>query len=105
VRAVREKRIGLLVHGLAALGGFTVSQIRDALGAPTPEALYYACAAVGIDRAAFPALLADIRKLNEALPGDRGDSVWLRGSLSPASAARAFRVLVDGEAPSNKIAV
>lgn len=105
VRAVREKRLGLLVHGLAALGGFTVSQIRDALGAPTPEALYYACAAVGIDRAAFPALLADIRKLNEALPGDRGDSVWLRGSLSPASAARAFRVLVDGEPPSNKIAV
>ena len=87
------------------LPGFTVGQIRDALTAPSPEALYYACAAVGIDRAAFPSLLDEVRKLNQSLPGDRGDSVWLRGTLSQASAARAFRVLIEGEPPSNKIAV
>ena len=49
VRAARERRFALLVHGLAALGGFTVAQIRQAMNASTPEALYYACAAVGID--------------------------------------------------------
>jgi uncharacterized protein (DUF2336 family) len=105
VRAAREKRLGLLVHGLAALGGFTVSQIRYALSAPSPEALYYACAAVGIDRAAFPSLLSDVRKLNQSLPGDTGKAVWQQGALSPVSAARAFRALVDAEAPAQKLAV
>jgi hypothetical protein len=96
VRAAREKRLGLFVHGLAMLGGFTVSQVRTALASATPESLYYACAAAGIDRAVFPSLLADLRSVNQGLPGDEGAAVWLRGSLSPASAGRAFRTLVDG---------
>lgn len=95
IRAAREQRLSLVVHGLAALSGFTVRQIRQALSSRTPEPLYYACASVGIDRAVFPTLLAELRKLNRGLPGDQGDSVWLRGALSPASAARAFRALVD----------
>lgn len=94
IRAIREKRLSLFSHGLAALGGFAVGQVRTALAAPTPEPLYYACAAVGIDRAVFPTLLVELRKLNESLPGDRGDAVWLRGALSQGSAARAFKVLI-----------
>lgn len=97
IRAIREKRLGLFAHGLAALGGFSVGQARAALSAPTPEALYYACAAVGIDRAVFPTLLVELRKLNESLPGDLGEPVWLRGALSQGSAARAFRVLVGSQ--------
>lgn len=97
IRAIREKRLSLFAHGLAALGGFSVSQARAALSAPTPEGLYYACAAVGIDRAVFPTLLAELRKLNDSLPGDRGEAVWLRGALSQGSAGRAFRALVGNE--------
>jgi len=95
IRAARERRFSLVVHGLATLSGFTVNQIRQALNAPTPEALYYACASVGIDRAVFPTLLAELRTLNRGLPGDRGDAVWLRGALSPTSAVRAFRALIE----------
>ena len=105
IRAVREKRLQLFSHGLAALGGFAIGQVRFALAAPTPEALYYACAAVGIDRAVFPTLLLELRKLNDSLPGDLGEPVWLRGTLSAASAARAFRALVDGEQRELKAAV
>lgn len=105
VRAAREKRLGLFIHGLATLGDFNVAQIRKALSAPSPEALYYACAAVGIDRAAFPSLLNEVRKLNRALPGDRGASVWQRGAISPSSASRAFRALIDAEPAQNQLAV
>ena len=94
IRAVRERRMSLLVHGLATLGGYTVNQVRQALNGPTPEALYYACSSVGIDRAVFPTLLIELRKLNHGLPGDLGKPVWQRGSLSPTSAARAFRAII-----------
>ncbi|GAA0638870.1 DUF2336 domain-containing protein [Brevundimonas lenta] len=105
VRAARERRLSLFVHGLSALGGFTVGQVRQALAAATPEALYYACAAVEIDRAVFPSLLADLRKLNHGLPGDLGQAVWLRGAISPASATRAFRALVDADPAGQRAAV
>jgi uncharacterized protein (DUF2336 family) len=105
IRAVREKRLSLFAHGLAALGGFAVGQVRTALTSPTPEALYYACAAVGIDRAVFPTLLVELRKLNDSLPGDRGEPVWLRGALSQGSAARAFKVLIGDEHGHLKTAV
>lgn len=105
IRAARERRLGLFAHGLAALGGFSIGQVRTALSAPTPEALYYACAAVGIDRAVFPTLLVEIRKLNDSLPGDRGEAVWLRGALSQGSAARAFKALTGGDRGELKAAV
>ena len=105
IRAARERRLSLFAHGLAALGGFGIGQVRSALSAPTPEALYYACAAVGIDRAVFPTLLVEIRKLNDSLPGDRGESVWLRGALSQGSAARAFKALTGGDHGELKAAV
>ena len=94
IRAVRERRLGLFAHGLAALSGFSVVQIREALNSGTPEPLFYACSAVGIDRAVFPALLTELRLLNHGAPGDSGDRIWLRGDISPTSAARAFRALL-----------
>lgn len=94
IRAVREGRLGLFAHGLAALGGFTLVQIRAALAASSPEGFYYACAAVGIDRAVFPPLLAEVRKLSGGPPGGSGEQVWQRGTISEASAARAFRALI-----------
>jgi uncharacterized protein (DUF2336 family) len=94
IRAVREKRPGLFAYGLAALSGIAVDRVRTAMAAPSPEALYYACAAVGIDRAVFPQLLEDLRKINKSLPGDRGEPVWQRGAISARSAARAFTALI-----------
>ena len=105
IRAVREKRLSLFIHGLSALGGFAVGHVRMALAASTPEALYYACAAVGIDRAVFPTLLVELRKLNDSLPGDRGEAVWLRGALSQGSAARSFKVLIGDDHGELKTAV
>lgn len=96
VRAVRERRLGLFVHALAALGGFSVAQVREALAARSPEALFYACASAGVDRAVYPALLVEIRLLNDGFPGDLGERVWLRGAISTASAARSFRALIRG---------
>ena len=96
IRAARERRLGLFVHALATLGGFSITQVREALAAKSPEALFYACAAVGIDRAVYPALRAEIRLLNDGFPGDVGEPVWLRGAISTASAARSFRALIKG---------
>lgn len=96
IRAVRERRLGLFVHALATLGGFSVTEIRDAMEATSPEALFYACASVGVDRAVYPALLVEIRLLNDGSPGDAGERVWLRGTISTASAARSFRALIKG---------
>src|SRR5690606_40000798 len=62
IRAVRERRLGLFVHALAILGGFSVAQVREALASHSSEALYYACAAAGIDRAVFPALVSEVRR-------------------------------------------
>ena len=100
IRAVREKKLGLFRHALVVLGGFTMAQVRACLAHSTPEPLYYACAAVGIDRAVFPPLLYEIRQMNGGPPGEAGEAVWLRGALSPQSAARAFIALIgDGENP------
>ena len=95
IRSIREQRLGLFVHALAALGGFTVAEVREALAARTPETLFYACAAAGVDRAVYPALLAEIRRLNDGMPGDQGEPVWTRGALSPTSAGRSFRALIN----------
>lgn len=94
VRAIREKRLGLFLHGLAALSGLPAADIRKALADNSAEALYYACAAVGMDRAVFPAILAEVRHLNDGMPAGDGGSVWQRGQLSPSSALRSFRVLI-----------
>ena len=94
IRAVREKRLTLFEHGIAALGGFPITQIRAAIVRPSPDALYLACAAVGIDRAVFPAVLDEIRRLNDGWPGDGDEGYAGRMSLPPSAAMREFRALM-----------
>jgi uncharacterized protein (DUF2336 family) len=92
IRAIREKRLSLFEHSLAALGGFSIAQVRAAVSRPSPQALFLACAAVGIDRAVFPAVLDEIRKLTNGLPGWGGE--WGSTSTSQTDAAREFRAMV-----------
>ena len=94
IRAVREKRLSLFEHGIATLGGFPISQIRAAIVRPSPDALFLACAAVGIDRAVFPAVLDEIRKLNDGWPGDGDEGYAGRMTLPPSAAMREFRALM-----------
>lgn len=94
IRAVREKRLTLFEHAIAALGGFPVTHIRAAIVRPSPDALFLACAAVGIDRAVFPAVLEEIRKLNGGWPGDGDEGFHGRMSLPPSAAMREFRALM-----------
>lgn len=94
IRAVREKRLTLFEHGLSALGGFPVTHIRAAIVRPSPDALFLACAAVGIDRAVFPAVLEEIRKMNGGWPGDGDEGYAGRMTLPPSAAMREFRALM-----------
>lgn len=93
IRAVREGRLSLFEHALTALGGFAPDQIRRALSSDSADALLLACASVGIDRAVFPALLEELRRLNGGLPR-QAPGAGLKTSMSPDSAARAFRLLM-----------
>lgn len=94
IRAVREQRLSLFEHGIAALGGFPITHIRAAIVRPSPDALFLACAAVGIDRAVFPAVLDEIRKLNGGWPGDGDEGYAGRLTLPPSAAMREFRALM-----------
>ena len=98
IRAIREKRLTLFEHGLAALGSFTIGQVRAAIMRPTPDALFLACTAVGIDRAVFPAILEEIRKLNNGFPGGGKGPASGVTPLTAAAAARDFRHLVGDPA-------
>ncbi|MFN3816781.1 DUF2336 domain-containing protein [Brevundimonas sp.] len=90
IRAIREGRLSLFEHALATLGGFPLAQVRDAVRADHPEALRLACAAVGIDRAVFPAMLDEVRKLSGGLPtGELRKPRFME--RTGESAARAFR--------------
>lgn len=90
IRALQEGRLGLFEAGLATLGGFTAAQVRAAIRASDCEPLALACATVGIDRAAFPALLQDVRDLSGGAPGGEAPPASLFDQ-TPDAAARAFR--------------
>ena len=99
IRALREEKLGVFAHGLATLGRFEVSQVLHALGGDTARPLFLACIAVGLDRAAFPAILTEIRKLNKGFPRDPDSSAWRLAERSADQAAYEFRLLmadVDG---------
>jgi len=93
IRAIREKRLSLFEYGLCALTGFSLMQVRTAIMRPSPDALYLACAAVGIDRAVFPAILDEIRKLTDGWPGQAAND-WGAATLSAGNSAREFRNLI-----------
>jgi uncharacterized protein (DUF2336 family) len=92
IRALREQRLGLFEQALAQLGNFTPAQIRGAVHSPTAEPLYLACLAVGLDKAVFPSLLVELRKLTDGLPADGG---WTSTPMNSHSAARAFRQMME----------
>ena len=94
IRALREEKLGVFAHGLAVLGRFEVSQIYRALAGDTARPLFLACIAVGLDRAAFPALLTEIRKLNKGFPHDPDSSAWRLAERSADQAAYEFRLLM-----------
>lgn len=73
LRALREGRLNLFVRILSGLGGFDADQLRRALDSDRPELLALACAGVGVDRGAFPTILALVRELNQQRPGGGTD--------------------------------
>ncbi|WP_307364922.1 DUF2336 domain-containing protein [Brevundimonas sp. SORGH_AS_0993] len=95
IRALREHRLALFEQTLAGLGGFTEAHTHAAVRAPTAEPLYLACIAVGVDRAVFPSLLVELRKLTGGYPGDGG---WTASTLNPPAAARAFLHIMEKSA-------
>lgn len=94
IRALREGKLGVFAHGLAVLGRFEIGQIHRALQGDTARPLFLACVAVGLDRAAFPALLTEIRKLNKGFPHDPDSSAWRLAERSADQAAYEFRLLM-----------
>lgn len=94
IRALREEKLGVFAHGLATLGRFEAAQVRRALAGDTARPLFLACIAAGLDRAAFPALLTEIRKLNKGFPRDPDSSAWRLAERSADQAAYEFRLLM-----------
>ncbi|MFN3523696.1 MAG: DUF2336 domain-containing protein [Phenylobacterium sp.] len=98
LRALREHRISLFEAALAALGHFEPDQIRRTIDSDRPELLALACAAVGIDKSAFPAILDLVRQLNGGRPGGGAEGARrAAGAFGPFSAevaAAAFRQAV-----------
>jgi len=96
LRALREQKLSLFIGGLASLGGFEPAHIRSATDSAQPELLALACAAVGIDRSAYPTILELVRGLNAGRPGaDRKGLARDFGPFTPEIAAAAFRQAVS----------
>jgi uncharacterized protein (DUF2336 family) len=99
VRALKEGKLSLFQSAMATLGGFSLNDVCRACGSPDPETLALACAAVGIDRSAFPSLLVMVRELNNGRPlggPEAGKRSIAAFSREPESAARAFRDRIAG---------
>ncbi|MET3527895.1 DUF2336 domain-containing protein [Phenylobacterium koreense] len=99
LRALKEGRLNLFLSALAALGGFQASHVRQAVDSEAPELLGLACAAVGIDRSAFPAILSMVRQLNAGAPGGGQEGARrANGAFGPFDAhiaGAAFRQAVN----------
>lgn len=95
LRALREGRLSLFIGALSNLGDFPPAMVRRAMDGDQPEHLALACAAVNIDRGAFPTILELVRDLNGGRPGGgaegarRGLAAF--GPFAPDLAALAFR--------------
>jgi len=93
LRALREGKLTLFAAGLAALGRFEPSQVRQALNADRPEMLALACTAVGIDRSVYPTIVTLVRKLNGGRPGGpQSRDANQYGEFTPQAAGEAFRL-------------
>lgn len=91
VRMLREGRLGLFEAALARLGGFEAAEIRCAMmSRDKPELLALACAAIGMDRGAFPTILSLVRNLNGGAPGGGEEGARrAMGAFGPFPADRA----------------
>ncbi|HYC74602.1 DUF2336 domain-containing protein [Brevundimonas sp.] len=100
VRALKERKLSLFENALAALGGFSITDVRSAIDAPSPEPLALACAAVGIDRVVFPTVLSLVRELNAGRPyGSEAGRAILSAFGTPVGvAADHFRQAIAGGA-------
>ena len=99
LRALRDGKLTLFTLALAELGGFSTDEVRQAMDADSPDLLSLACAAVGVDRGAFPSLLGLVRNLNAGRPGTEREAASLHGALTLLdrdSAGRAFRKRLAG---------
>lgn len=99
LRALKERRLSLFEAALARLGGFEPAHVHKAVASPDrPELLGLACAAVGIDRGAFPTILAMVRDINNGYPGGGEDgerrAIGAFGPFASDIAASAFRKAV-----------
>lgn len=79
LRALRERRLSLFVAAIARLGGFEPDHIRRAINSEHPELLALACAAIGVDRGAFPTILEAVRDLNKGRPGGGEEGIRRAG--------------------------
>jgi uncharacterized protein (DUF2336 family) len=100
LKALREHQLGLFEAALAKLGGFKVEDVHRAVTSPErPELLALACAAVGIDRGAFPTILELVRQCNGGLPGGGAEgarrAISAFGPFSAEIAASAFRQAIS----------
>lgn len=98
LRALREGRLSLFVAAISRLGGFEIEHIRRAINSDRPELLALACAAIGVDRGAFPTILEAVQALNDGRPGGGAEARRrASGAFGPFDAdiaAMAFRQAV-----------
>lgn len=97
MRALREEKLDLFIHALARLSRLETEALRRALRGDSARPLFLACAAAGLDRAAFPALLREVRQLNHGLPHDPDGEAWRPAERSATQAAYEFRLLTAPE--------
>ena len=70
LRVLREGKLTLFEHALAALAGLSHQEVRARFDAAEPGSLADACTAAGLDRSVFPLVLSKVRDLNAGRPGD-----------------------------------
>jgi uncharacterized protein (DUF2336 family) len=95
IRALREKQLGLFEHALSVLSGHPLTQIRQSVRRNSADALYLACAGIGIDRAVFPTLLIELRRLNSGLPGHESPPDLSGRTITTMEAGYGFRMLME----------
>ena len=96
LRALKEHQLGRFEAALAKLGGLRIEDVHRAVThSSRPELLALACAAVGIDRGAFPTILDMVRQCTDGLPGGGAEGarrgVAAFGPFAADIAATAFR--------------
>jgi uncharacterized protein (DUF2336 family) len=93
---LKEHHLGRFEAALAKLGGFRIEDVHRAVIHPSrPELMALACAAVGIDRSAFPTVLDLVRQCTDGLPGGGAEGarrgIAAFGPFTSDIAASAFR--------------